>query len=125
MTNQDINNLKRKFLHLNESVEQKVFSLLNQFVQVDANNVACVVLDDEEKGIELMFLQSNSQRECFKKFPELILLDGTYKINHAGMALYDVLVEDGCGNSRIVAYCFVTQETYFRYLRNIIQGGKT
>ena len=122
MTNQDINNLKRKFLHLNESVEQKVFSLLNQFVQVDANNVACVVLDDEEKGIELMFLQSNSQRECFKKFPELILLDG---INHAGMALYDVLVEDGCGNSRIVAYCFVTQETYFRYLRNIIQGGKT
>ena len=122
MTNQDINNLKRKFLHLNESVEQKVFSLLDQFVQVDANIVACVVLDDEEKGIELIFLQSNSQRECFKKFPELILLDG---INHAGMALYDVLVEDGCGNSRIVAYGFVTQETYFRYLRNIIQGGKT
>ena len=83
-----------------------MFSLLD--LQVDANNIACVVLDDEEKGIELIFLQSNSQRECFKKFPELILLDG---INHAGMALYDVLVEDGCGNSRIVAYCFVTQET--------------
>ena len=70
-----------------------------------------VVLDDAEKSIELIFLQSNSQQECFRKFPELIFLDGIYKIDNAGMALYDVLVEDGCDNSSIVAYCFVAQET--------------
>ena len=78
---------------------------------MDADNVACVVLDDAEKSIKLIFLQNNSQQECFRKFPELIILDGTYKINNAGMALYDVLVEDGYGNSCIVAYCFVAQET--------------
>ena len=61
------------FLQLNESTESKVFSLLDQFVQVDADNVACVVLDDPEKSIELIFVQSNSQREHFMKFPELIL----------------------------------------------------
>ena len=39
------------------------------------------------------------------------MVDGTYKINNAGMCLYDILVEDGCGDSRVVAYCFVSQET--------------
>ena len=98
--------MKRKFLHLSESTELIVFSLLDQFVQVDANNIACVLLNDAEKSIKLIFLQSNSQRE--RKFPELIILDGTYKIISA---LYVVLVEDGCGNSCIVAYYFVAQET--------------
>ena len=27
------------------------------------------------------------------------------------MSLYDILVEDGCGDSRVIAYCFVAQET--------------
>ena len=101
MTNQDINNLKRTFLHLNESVEQKVFCLLDQFVQVDANNVACVVLDDEEKGIELIFLQSNSQRECFKKFPELILLDLTCTVRN-GKSLIVKELPETIGSNRQV-----------------------
>ena len=63
------------------------------------------------KNIEIIFLQSRKQRDWFDKFPELIILDGTYKINNAGMALYDILVEDGFGSSYVVAYCFVAQET--------------
>ena len=39
------------------------------------------------------------------------MVDGTYKINNVGMSLYDILVEDGCGDSRVIAYCFVAQET--------------
>ena len=78
---------------------------------MDASNVACVVLDDDEKNIEIIFLQSRKQRDWFDKFPELIILDGTYKINDVGMALYDILVEDGFGSSYVVAYCFVAQET--------------
>lgn len=27
------------------------------------------------------------------------------------MSLYDILVEDGCGDSRVIAYFFVAQET--------------
>ena len=69
---------------------------------MDASNVACVVLDDE-KNIETIFLQSRKQRDWFDKFPEL---DGTFQINNAGMALYDILVEDGFGSSYVVAYCF-------------------
>ena len=75
------------------------------------------------------FLQSRKQRDWFDKFPELIILDGTYKINNAGMALYDILVEDGFGSS-YVAYCFVAQEImcpwsiFFSSLKSTIQGER-
>lgn len=69
-----------------------------------------MVLDDNETTIELIYIQSHLQRQCFDKFPKL-MLDGTYKINNIGMSLYDILVEDGCGDSHVIAYCFVAQET--------------
>ena len=108
LTNQDICNMKMKF---SSSCEESIVVLLKKFVEMDESNVACIVLDDDEKNIEIIFLQSQKQREWFDKFPELIILDGTYKINNAGMALYDILVEDGFGSSCVVAYCFVAQET--------------
>ena len=111
VTNQDIQNMKRKSEHPNQSEESKIFSTLSKFLEAHVDNIACVVLDDDEKTIELIYIQSYLQRQCFEKFPELIMVDGTYKINNAGMCLYDILVEDGCGDSRVVAYCFVSQET--------------
>ena len=71
VTNQDIHNIKRRFLHFSESTESKVFSLLNQFEHVDA--------DDAEKSIEIIFLQVTA----IENTSELIILDGTYKINNA------------------------------------------
>ena len=118
--NQDIHNLKHKFSASCNSDVSKVVTLLNQFVEKDEGNVACVVLDDDEKGIELIYIQSSYQRQLFNKFPELIMVDGTYKINNVGMSLYDILIEDGYGSSRIVAYCLVTQETKVSLL-NLMQ----
>ena len=91
--------------------EEKVFSLLQNFLKANGNNVTCVVLDESETTIELIYIQSHVQRQCFERFPELIMVDGTYKINNIGMSLYDILVEDGCGDSCVIAYCFVAQET--------------
>ena len=111
ITNQDIQNMKRKHTCSNDSDVEKVFSLLQKFLGANGNNVPCIVLDDNETTIELIYIQSHLQRQCFDKFPELIMLDGTYKINNIGMSLYDILVEDGCGDSHVIAYCFVAQET--------------
>ena len=44
--NQDICNMKMKF---SNSSEECIIVLLNKFVQMDASNVGCVVLDDDEK----------------------------------------------------------------------------
>ena len=102
--------MKRKVCS-SDSDEEKIFSLLSTFLEANENNVASIVLDDNETTIELIYIQSHFQRQCFEKFPELVMLDGTYKINNIGMSLYDILVEDGCGDSRVIAYCFVAQET--------------
>ena len=64
-------------LKFSNSSEESIIVLLNKFVQMDASNVACVVLDDDEKNIEIIFLQSRKQRDWFDKFPELIILNGT------------------------------------------------
>ena len=39
------------------------------------------------------------------------MVDGTCKVNNVGMSLYDILVEDGYEDSRVIAYCFVAHET--------------
>ena len=80
ITNQDIHNMKRKYLCSNNSDEDKVFSILQKFLEANGGNVACVVLDDSEATIELIYIQSHIQRQCFEKFPELIMMDGTYKL---------------------------------------------
>ena len=110
ITNQDIQNMQRKYTYYNNADEEKVFSLLQNFLKANGN-VTCAVLDERETTIELLYIQSHVQRQCFERFPELIMVDGTYKINNIGMALYDILVEDGCDDSRVIAYCFVAQET--------------
>ena len=94
--------MKRKYLCSNNSDEDKVFSILQKILEADGGNVACVVLDDSEATIELIYIQSHIQRQCFEKFPELIMMDGTYKINNVGMSLYDILVEDGCVEIRVL-----------------------
>ena len=111
VTNQDIHNLKRKVSTTGECDVHKVVTLLTDFLEEDEANVVCVVLDDDEKAIELIYIQSSYQRQLFQKFPELFMVHGTYKVNNVGMTLYDILIEDGYGNSRAVAYCLVAQET--------------
>lgn len=92
---------------------------MTDFLEEDEANVVCVVLDDDEKAIELIYIQSSYQRELFQKFPELFMVDGTCKVNNIGMSLYDI-IEDGYGNSRAVAYCLVAQETKVSIV-NLIQ----
>ena len=66
--------MKRKYLSSNNSDEDKVFSILQKFLKANGGNVACVVLDDNEATIELIYIQSHVQRQCFEKFPELIMV---------------------------------------------------
>ncbi|XP_065918857.1 zinc finger SWIM domain-containing protein 3-like [Dysidea avara] len=46
----------------------------------------------------------------FDKFPELLLIDATYKLTELRTPLYVLLVVDGSGNSEIVAIYLTVQE---------------
>jgi len=49
-------------------------------------------------------------KEVFSKFPEVLLLDGTYSINNCGMPLYSFLAEDGHGQGQIVGMILLSGE---------------
>ena len=46
----------------------------------------------------------------YAKYPELILIDATYKLNNLHMPLYIMLVVDGNGESEIIAFWLVVNE---------------
>ena len=51
-------------------------------------------------------------KDTFQAFPEMILLDATYKLNDLRMPLYVMLVVDGNGESEVVALWFVRNEDH-------------
>ena len=61
--------------------------------------------------------------ELFVKFPEILLVDGTYNVNQLGLPLYCFMVEDGFGNGRNVFYA-ATAEEDSAHLQLIIQSFK-
>ena len=54
-------------------------------------------------------------------FPELILIDATYKLNNLSMPLYIMMVVDGNGESEVIALWLVVREdkTTIGHLMNI------
>ena len=50
-----------------------------------------------------IFFQTQSWINTYAKYPELILIDATYKLNNLHMPLHIMLVVDGNGESEIIA----------------------
>ena len=60
---------------------------------------------------EGIFSQDHEMRQCFSSYPELLCVDATYKLIELRFPLYTMLVEDGNGQSEIVAAFMLLQET--------------
>ena len=56
------------------------------------------------------FIIRKKSCEMFSNFPELLLIDATYKLNDLRMPLYIMMVVDGNGESEIVALWIVASE---------------
>ena len=75
---------------------------------------------DEAGVVGGVFMQSSEMKATFRAFPELILIDATYKVNDLRMPLYLMLVVDGNGESEVVALWFVRSESH-AHLPQVIQ----
>lgn len=60
--------------------------------------------------LESLLFVTSEMRNAFKLYPEVLLMDGTYRINKYRMPLYTFIIEDGNGNGRVVEFCFVSTE---------------
>ena len=49
-----------------------------------------VVVDN----LSVLYYRSGLMSELFSKFPEIVLVDGTYNVNKAGMPLHSLMMED-------------------------------
>ena len=52
--------------------------------------------------LKAIYFQTSEMRSAFASYPELLLIDATYKLNDLNMPLYVLMIVDGNGESEIV-----------------------
>ena len=65
---------------------------------------------NSENVLSGIYFQDGHMRETYQKFPEILFVDATHKLNELRMPLYVLLAEDGNGESHIVAVWLITSE---------------
>ena len=70
-----------------------------------------VITEDESDALQGIFFQDEEMKSIFAAYPELVCIDATYKLLELRLPVYIMLVEDGNGQSEIVAVFMLTQET--------------
>ena len=68
------------------------------------------VLTDNDSVLRSIYYQDSTMQAKFRCFPELLLIDATYKLNNLNMAVFLQLVVDGNGESEIVSVFLLTSE---------------
>ena len=69
------------------------------------------VFSVEDKHFTGLLYQDQLMKVTFSSYPEIILIDATYKLNELRMPLYLMLIIDGNVQSEIVAAFLTTLET--------------
>ncbi|XP_055306078.1 uncharacterized protein LOC129570476 [Sitodiplosis mosellana] len=106
ITAKDIHNFKYSVkkvpVHSNDLVR-----LVDAMIQVE-NATVKVIKDGNE--LDCVFFQDARMKKFFDTYPEVVMFDGTYKLNDRRMPLVILLVIDGNGESQIAGLCVVRSE---------------
>lgn len=102
----DLHNLKRSTYGQDEA------ALLQDQLKhcKTAYGAKTLIVTDESKELQVLFIQTPHMQRAFRAFPEVLLLDATYRTNKLKMPLFVFVVQDGSGISHAVAYAFVACE---------------
>lgn len=68
------------------------------------------VIVDDSGTILAIYFQTREMRDTFQAYPELLLLDATYKLNDMRIPLYVLMNVDGNGESEIICFWLAVQE---------------
>lgn len=69
-----------------------------------------IPITDESQELQLLYVQTRQMHRIFEGYPEVLVLDATYRTNKHRMPLFVFMAEDGAGSSHVVAYAFVASE---------------
>ena len=84
---------------LDDWIKERYPSVETEYV-IDNNNI-----------MTGLFFQDAEMKSTFSRFPEVLLVDATHKVNNLNMPLYAMLAIDGNGESQIVGFYLTQDET--------------
>ena len=65
---------------------------------------------DHENTLNAIYYQDTNMKATFNAYPDLLMLDATYKLNDLRMPVYLLIIVDGNGESEIVGVWIVLNE---------------
>ena len=68
------------------------------------------VSKDESDTLSSVYFQTQGWKNTYARYPELVLIDATYKLKNFRMPLYIMMVVDGNGESGVIALWLVVHE---------------
>ena len=60
------------------------------------------ILKDSEDILQALYFQTEVWQSIYSKFPELLMIDATYKLNNLIMPLYILMVVDGNEETEVI-----------------------
>ena len=81
------------------------------------------VYTNDDKEFTGLFFQNNTMKVTFAVYPDLIIVDATYKLNELPIPLYLILIVDGNGQSEIVGLYLTSLETRKYSIVSLYKGG--
>lgn len=92
------------------SDEEMLVEKLNEIKAADPQAVCHLEIDATTGHLLFLLIQTSEMRLALDKFPEVVLMDITYKINKNKMPVSVIEVMNGEGNGDVVAYAFLANE---------------
>lgn len=104
----DLHNLKqKKNNYASECLLEEIVNELNTF-----ENSVVRVYTNNEGVMEGLFFQDSRMKRYFALYPEVLIVDATYKLNDRQMPVMLSLIIDGNGESQLIAIYVIRSENY-------------
>ena len=107
ITLKDISNIQQRTPSEND---QNNLEIVTNLLRQQQGSITEVIVDEDNNFKGLVY-QDEYMRSMYNKFPEMIMVDATYKLFDLRMPLYPLLAVDGDGSSEIVGLFILAEET--------------
>lgn len=126
VTLKDIQNVRSKISAKEKGVRndaQVLCDHMNELLQKDAGAKGGILVNDDDQ-LSAVYFASSHLCQLYEKFPEVMMIDGTYNVNSSRMPLYSFMIEDGYGHGRTVFYAAISEESS-QYISAIAKAFKS
>lgn len=88
--------------------QNDLVKFVHEMCQIE--NATVKVIKNDVHELDCVFFQDQRMKQYFDSYPDLVMFDGTYKLNDRRMPLVVMLVVDGNGESQVAGLCIVRSE---------------